>query len=282
MKYLLITSYCLIISVSSLAHPGVGILEDSKGNVFFTDLTQVWKIDLTGKKVVVVPNVHTHELYLDENDNLFGEHLWYNGEAKNTWGYYVWRLSGDGKIEKVIPDTEGFRENYSFVRDHFGNMFWADRKSDCQKVIRQNSNRNANHTAECFHNIRFMRPTTGGELLVVDFQDVKKIGRQGQVKTVASQIADKTVFKSSISNQNSVMGIWDDDQGNIYAAVYSTREVKKFSLSVKEEVVFTCTFPWAPSGGMVSKKGELWVLESSVINSVRVVRISKEGTQKVY
>lgn len=26
---------------------------------------------------------------IDENDNLFGEHLWYNGEQKNTWGWQI-------------------------------------------------------------------------------------------------------------------------------------------------------------------------------------------------
>ena len=32
------------------AHPGVGIVMDRKGNVFYTDLTQVLKIDPSGKK----------------------------------------------------------------------------------------------------------------------------------------------------------------------------------------------------------------------------------------
>jgi hypothetical protein len=31
------------------AHPGVGIVMDSKGNVYYTDLSRVWKIDTRGK-----------------------------------------------------------------------------------------------------------------------------------------------------------------------------------------------------------------------------------------
>ncbi len=54
------------------AHPGVGIVKDSKGNIYYTDLKQVWKIT-KGNKTVVVPDVHTHELYVDQNDNLYGE-----------------------------------------------------------------------------------------------------------------------------------------------------------------------------------------------------------------
>ena len=78
-----ITSILLLVTISSFAHPGIGIVMDSKGNVYYTDLTQVFKIDINGKKTVVVKNVHTHELYIDKSDNLFGEHLWYGGEQTN-------------------------------------------------------------------------------------------------------------------------------------------------------------------------------------------------------
>src|SRR5690606_18864547 len=98
----------LLIAVCVIAHPGVGIVMDSNGNVFYTDLKQVWQIDPKGKKSVVVRNVHTHELYMDEQDDLYGEHLWYNGEKLDTWGHYVWKEAVDVKFEKIIPDREGF------------------------------------------------------------------------------------------------------------------------------------------------------------------------------
>jgi len=44
----------------ALAHPGVGIVVDSRGNVFYTDLEQVWMIDRAGRRSVTVPNVHSH------------------------------------------------------------------------------------------------------------------------------------------------------------------------------------------------------------------------------
>ena len=83
LKTILSLTFLLICLVAE-AHPGIGIVEDSKGNIFYTDLEKVWKISKDGTKKVVVNNVHTHELYIDETDNLFGEHLWYNGDQKNT------------------------------------------------------------------------------------------------------------------------------------------------------------------------------------------------------
>src|SRR5689334_12375605 len=134
-----LTLLLCFISVISFAHPGIGIVEDSRGNVFYTDLAKVWKVTPDGKRSIAVANVHTHELFIDEGDNIFGEHLWYNGEAADTWGHYAWKLSKDGQFQKIIPDSEGFLEDYSFVRDHFGRMYWADRTNKCQHVVRKNS-----------------------------------------------------------------------------------------------------------------------------------------------
>src|SRR6185436_5881641 len=98
----------IFISNISIAHPGIGVVEDSRGNIFYTDLEQVWKVAPNGVKSIAVPNVHTHELFLDENDNLFGEHLWYNGDATKTWGHYVWKFTKNGQFQKIIPNTNGF------------------------------------------------------------------------------------------------------------------------------------------------------------------------------
>lgn len=264
------------------AHPGVGIVMDSKGNVFYTDLIHVWKINMEGVKSIIIPKVHTHELYLDEQDNLFGEHLWYDG-ANDKWGHFVWKLSANGRYEKIIPNTNGFLDDYSFVHDHSGNMYWADRTSQCQKLARKNRDGSISKLGDqCFKNIRKVQTNKDGIVYVVDFQDLKKVDQQGKVQTVATKIANKNWLQSDTENQNSVMGIWDDEQGNIYTAVYSNRLVKKFDANGNEEVVLQTNLPWAPSGGMVSPSGDIWVLETSIMNSVRVERMTKDKRRIIY
>ncbi|MBN8652599.1 MAG: hypothetical protein J0L67_14300 [Cytophagales bacterium] len=280
MKTLLIILFSSLASILS-AHPGVGIVMDSKSNVFYTDTERVLKIDASGRKSVVIPNVHTHELFLDANDNLFGEHLWYEG-ANNKWGHYLWRYSANGRFEKIKPNTEGFREDYSYVRDHLGNMFWANRDKDCQQVIQMDALKNKKKVSDdCFENIRWMYASSKGELLFADFQDIVKIDRDG-VKKVARQIANKQWTKSTVENQNAVFGVWDDAAGNIYTAVASNRVVKKFDQTGKEEIVFRTPVPWTPTGGLVSPSGELWILECSDTNAVRVEKISKDNKRVVY
>lgn len=54
-----------------LAHPPVALVMDRGGNVFYSDLERVWMIAPDGRKSVAVPGVHTHELGLDAEGNLF-------------------------------------------------------------------------------------------------------------------------------------------------------------------------------------------------------------------
>lgn len=280
--FILLVAWCSL-SITLYAHPGVGIVENSKGEIFFTDLKQVWKINTQGKLQLAVPGVHTHELYLDDEDNLFGEHLWYSGESKNTWGHNVWRLSAGGSLTKVIPDTDGFLEDYSFVRDHHGRMYWADRSSGCQKVARLNADNTVTRLGDqCFHNIRKIATLPDGSLFLVDFQDIKKIDPAGKVKAVASRIANKKWVTSNPENQNAVMGIWSDKQGNLYSAVSSARLVKKFDGQGKEFIAFKSVFPWSPSGGLVDSRGRLWVLEYNPLNAVRVICSFADGNTQTF
>lgn len=101
MKKLLCLFSLLLATLTAYAHPGVGIVQDSCGNVFYTDLVHVWKITPDGKKSIAVRSVHSHELYLDAQDKLYGEHLWYEGDATKRWSHRIWCLKPDGTLVRV-------------------------------------------------------------------------------------------------------------------------------------------------------------------------------------
>ncbi len=70
----------------ALSHPSVSVVTDGRGNVFYSDLKHVWRIAPDGTKTIAVSNVHTHELYLDTLDNHYGDHFWYEGDARKRNG----------------------------------------------------------------------------------------------------------------------------------------------------------------------------------------------------
>lgn len=270
-RALWLTSALLAATVLS-AHPPVSVVIDSRGNVYYSDLSRVWRIDPDGKETVAVKNVHTHELALDAQDNLYGEHLWYEGERTGKWRHYVWRLSPDGKLQRVIPSREGFLKNYSFVRDDAGNMYWADRgqygfirrKAAADGAIRA--------VAQGLKNVRWMHATPSGTLYLIDGRDLVRV-RDKKVTRIAKNLAGTSFVRPQVSLRHALMGIWTDPQENVYVADHANGQVLRVSPDGKIRTVYRTRSPWSPTGGTFDKNGDLWLLESSTSNRVRVRRV---------
>ena len=96
----------LSIAVPAVAHPPVSVVIDRSGNVFYSDLAQVWRVAPDGTKSVAVPDVHTHELALDAAGNLYGERAEYSGEATNLYHFSIWLRATDGRLTTVVPRTK--------------------------------------------------------------------------------------------------------------------------------------------------------------------------------
>src|SRR5262245_37359847 len=208
-------------------HPGVGIVQDRGGNIYYTNLKQVWKLAPDGTKSVAVPSVHTHELCLDSDDNLYGEHLWYEGDATKKWGHRVWRLTQEGVLADIIPAREGFLNDYSFVRDGAGNMYWSD--TSAKNSIRRRSPDGpiTVHATADFRDGRWMTATADGILFLIDSGDLVRINKDGQVTTVAAKLSAQKPPPSGVSDRHYQMGLWTDKQGDVYVAVARERLVVK-------------------------------------------------------
>jgi len=281
MKALLGLPILLVSVATAQAHPGVGIVQDSRGNVFFTDTKQVWRITPDGKKSVAVPNVHTHELYIDAKDNLYGEHLWYEGDATKKWGHRVWRLNPDGIVSDVIPAREGFLNDYSFVRDRDGNMYWADRSKET--IIRKRSpdGRIATYAAGGFRAVQRMTSMPDGTLFLMDAGNLLRISQGAKVTIVAANLSGQKAPPARVAELNYHMGLWTDGEARAYVAVSAERLVLRVDTDGKATVVARSSAPWSPSGGMLDREGSLWLLEYDS-NTVRARRIGRDGQERIF
>lgn len=281
-KLLYLILFVLWLPLGTWAHPGIGIVKDSKGAIYYTDLKQVWKIAADGKKQVVVPGVHTHELYIDSLDRLFGEHLWYNGERLDTWGHYVWRLDPSGVLDTVLSPEEGFLENYSFVRDAMGNMYWVERFS-ISRFKKKAPDGSLTTLAEGnFEDVKWLHATPTGVLHFIDRGNLYKIDPSGRISLLAKDISQKSLAFAGTGRNHMLFGVWTDKQDNVYVANYSGQVVKRVKPDGTIENVVFSKAPWAPTGGVFDDNGNLWVLECSYTNEVRVRKVapSKLGVQQ--
>ena len=280
-----LSSFVFLLAATALAHPGVGIVMDSRGNVFYTDLSQVWKIAPDGTKSIAVAGVHTHELGLDAADNLYGEHSWYEGDATKQWGHRVWRRSRDGRLTEVIRARRGFLSNYSFVRDGAGNMYWIDREKE-NSLMKRAPDGSITLVARkaAIHDPRWLTTTADGTVHLIDLFDIRRITPQGRVSTIARNVGKTTSLFRGLSDRHVLMGIWTDRRGNVYVASYGSREVKRIAPNGDVSVVATSRAPFAPTGGFIAPNGELWILEtkSPIPSEVRVRRIDAGGRSRVY
>jgi hypothetical protein len=272
-KFILLLSL-LNIGNLILSHPGIGIVKDNKGNIYYTDLQQVWKIDKSGNKTIIVPNVHTHELYMDSANNLFGEHLWYNGERLNTWGHYVWCLKHDGSFVKIKGPSPGFLEDYSFVRDNEGNMYWAQHWK-ISRIFKKTIAGSVVTLAEGkFKDIRWMHVTATGTLYFIDLNDLYKIDKKGKLTLVAKSLEERSEGSTDRSLKHNIFGIWTDKTNNIYIAVLGGNVVKRITADGNVSTYLRTSGGWSPVSGLFDDGGNLWLMETNVLNEIKVRKIS--------
>ena len=265
------------------AHPPISVVMDRQGNVFYSDANRVWMVRPDGQKSIAVPNVHSHELFLDSAGNLYGDHLWYEGGITNKqWHHRVWKRSANGTISDVIPSTSGFRTDYSFVRDKHGNMYYAAKASSQQIRRRPPVGAATVFSPGPFTDIRSMVAGPDGTLYLIDSGDLKRVSPDGKVAVLARRLGTRSLARLGVDKRRAVMGLWLDSAQNVYAARYGSGDVKRISSSGEVATVAHSGLPWGPTGGLAAPNGDLWILESSIINEVRLKRISKDGAVTYY
>ena len=262
----------LLLPEMASAHPGWGIVLDRQGNVFYTDLENVWRIDASGRKTIAVPNVHTHELAFDPAGNLYGEDSRYEG---GQWRHRLWRRSPVGRISDVRPWTNGFREDHGIVRDAAGATYFLHHVKGQNNQVYQRTpggqlRRLAPHyTFRYIVNQLAVAPdnsvyvAAGGELLRLD--------TQGGVHTIARNLAPS-------NGRHALMGIWPDAYGNVYVADLEGRRYLRVRATGKVETLFQSPPPWQPTGLVQAAKGSYWVLEYAGAQA-RVRRITERTTK---
>jgi hypothetical protein len=267
----------------SSAHPGIGIVADSKGNIYYTDLRHVWKI-VNGKRTIAVRGVHTHELYLDRNDNLYGEHVSGGSDYSSTWFHYQWMLSPEGKLDTVFNEKQAYITiDYSLARDLDGNEYYTKqfiRERDTVHIYKKTVDGKESVIARGnFKGVAWLHPQKDGSLLFVQHNTIFRLLKDGDLRKLAIGIAEGSGVGEFFRNSKTIWGVWEDNNGNIYAAVFGDQVVRKIDGQGRRTVVHRSAANWSPLHGVFDKNGKLWVMESSDKNEIRVVEVGLPALQ---
>jgi hypothetical protein len=267
-----------VVATPAAAHPAIGIVIDRTGTVFYSDTRHVWMIRPDGSKAIGVRDVHTHELWLDAEGSLFGEHLWYEGEATNVWRHRVWKRSRDGRTSEVIAARTGFRDDHRdffFTRDARGLMYWLERASPATICRRVSGGPVQTIATIPLKDPVWLSVTPDGTALVSDHGIVWRVPPGGTARQLPAGV-------SASRDRLAVMGLASDATGNIYAAAYQDRAVRRVSAAGEVTTVATTPVMWGPTGVAVSPQGTVWILEASITNAQRVRRVDRDGKVRVF
>lgn len=267
LQALLLTAFGV---VAGSQQPPSSVVIDARGNVYFSDLAQVWRVAPDGSMTIAVPNVRAPELYLDPEGNLFGQDVWFEGVRQNKWGHYVWKRDAAGQVTIIKPATEGFLKDYSFVRDDAGNMYWPQHEKG--EIRRRAPDGTITRVVGELRQVRSMHSTPGGTLYVIDGSDVVRV-KNGRATRFAHDVVKSSAMRLISSLPHAVMGMWTDRAENVYFADYANGEVKRVTPSGEVSKYAQSTAPWAPVGGAFAANGDLWLLEASEKNGVRLRKI---------
>jgi hypothetical protein len=276
--------FFLLIPFASIAHPGIGIVADSKGNIYYTDLQHVWKIT-NGERTIAVRNVHTHELYIDWNDNLYGEHVSGGSDNSSTWFHYQWRLSPEGKLDTVFNEKQAYITiDYSLARDPEGNEYYTKqfiRDRDSAHIYKKTRDgKEVTIASGNFKGVSWLHPQKDGSVLFVLNNAVWRLHKNGDLKMLADKIAEGAGRGDFFRNSKTIWGVWEDDAKNVYAAVFGDQLVKKIDVLGKMSIVHRSSGNWSPLQGLFDKSGKLWVMESSDKNEIRVVEAARDYSKE--
>ncbi len=265
--------------MEALAHPGIGLVYDGKKTIYFTDLVHVWKLDITtGEPEIFLENIHTHELYLDPQGHLYGEHYWYV-ESEGKFKNYIWKADEKGILTKIIEDRYDENNDFSFVRNNRFESFEIRKTADNYEIIKSDS-----VTETVLHQAKLKHPTwkyltKKEELLFIDYPSLY-LANSSDMVLLESDISSSRFPFSLQSENHSIYGVWTDQNENIYVALYGGRQVIKIDKEGYMNRILTSSFLWSPVNGVFDKNEDLWLMECRIGGEIRVRKIEQSELNK--
>ena len=96
------------------------------------------------------------------------------------------------------------------------------------------------------------------------------------VETLAEDLGSSSLLYSWVKDTHKLMGVWTDNQGNVYQCLFADQKVIVIDDEGSREFL-NVGGTWSPTGGVFDQEGNLWLLEYSIRNRARVRKFDKSG-----
>ena len=285
-----------------LSHPAWGIVVDANGQIYFSDLETIYKIDSQGKLSIFRAGVsgrHVHDLSIDAGGNIYGWENVYEPQTEKHLRAF-WKMSPKGEYTEIVSLTENPPLGTSIWRDSDGNTYsvepWNNEKKET-KIIKRTTDGTTSvfaggkygyldgqkEKAE-FNVITDMAFGKDNTIYLTNDDKVRKIDRFGMVTTI---------YRNETTNQKQnnpepfsrLYGLDVDKENNVVAADFANNRLLKISSDGKISTFLKSEKDWSPIG-VATFGDEVYVLEvrpytASIHTGNRVLKISSTGKSTV-
>jgi hypothetical protein len=285
-----------------LSHPAWGIVVDTNGQIYFSDLETIYKIDSQGKLSIFRAGVsgrHVHDLSIDAGGNIYGWENVYEPQTEKHLRAF-WKMSPKGEYTEIVSLTENPPLGISIWRDSGGNTYsvepWNNEKKET-KIIKRTTDGTTSvfaggkygyldgqkEKAE-FNVITDMAFGKDNTIYLTNDDKVRKIDRFGMVTTI---------YRNETTNQKQnnpepfsrLYGLDVDKENNVVAADFANNRLLKISSDGKISTFLKSEKDWSPIG-VATFGDEVYVLEvrpytASIHTGNRVLKISSTGKSTI-
>ncbi len=272
-----IISMCVLPTDSASAHPAWGIVVDRQGQIYFSDIEAVWKIDRQGNVSLFRAGVsgrHVHNITIDAEDNIYGVDNSYDPQTE-TYPRALWKMTPKGEFSYLVPMTNNLPIGSSVWRDSSGNTYsvepYSSEKKEA-KIIKRTPDGTVSLLAggkygyadgqkdkAQFSVITDMAFGRDEAIYLTDTDKVRKIDKSGMVTTIyRGDVSPKN--QQNPETYSRLFGLTVDGQNNVFVADYGNRRVLKITSGGAVSTAATAEQPWSPTG-VASKDDNLYILE---------------------
>ena len=265
------------------AHPPRGVVVDGRGQVYFSDLTSLWKVDAQGRLVRARPagERHTHELAIDAEGAVHGEDSYYD-PATGAYRAAVWRLAPDGRFSWLLPPTAApLPLGSSLWRDRVGRTYFVANPPGSSETLLLRRERDGRVTRL----LGSPRAVAAYRQEIVNLHGAGVIGPDGafyfhHAGVLRKVEPDGRVLILARGLPSRSFGLAVEPGGAVLLADFDGRRVLRFAHG-RRTVAAAAEAPWAPTGVAV-RGSDLYLLEGSqdgrgVTTALRVRRVPSRG-----
>jgi sugar lactone lactonase YvrE len=297
---LAVTGACLLLVVRAQAHPSWGIAVDPQGQVYFSDLKTIWKIDSRGRLAVFRAggDRHTHDLNVDEAGNLYGADNSYEPATKRFTSA-LWKMTPGGDFSYLLTPTDNPPEGASIWRDRDGNTYHVTDFPEHELLVLKrspggdltalvgSSSAVGIYRQGVPYSIGGMAFGSDGALYFTHGANVSKVTMSGALTPlIRNLLVEKDEGKpKDAGSPTQLFGIIVDAQGNALVADYGNRRVLKITPGGQATTLLRAEEPWFPTG-VAARGGDVYILEIAHTPSykptgTRVRKLSPDGSVRV-